>query len=376
MIDVSGRPEDDMERLAHHSGLPPTCPLWGIELLWGNRGVPPSPCVVYFLKVSACPNCSRPLEGAGATVCPHCGKSLSGAAPASAPSGQMTAVNADVGKSEKVQRSGARFVSSAGPSLPVRKHPQDDSVPAGSSWMQRLEAVRQTGLLENLDRPPPKADRGKELPVTGASDNGNKDDSQSFRAKPAHLLVAELEEADRKRQEEKKAPKDSALGEGKGTNRISQVKIAKPEAKTEHRKIPTALLISVVVVVMAGGSWIGYWQVSETDSKELENSAQLVELKKNIERRKNAVASMEKGHISLAAGKVDAALTAYRKALDLEPSLGKAHKGLGAVFAKKKNVPKMLEHYKKYLQLEPAAKDAVDVKKIIAKHEIDPSTLR
>ena len=93
------------------------------------------------------------------------------------------------------------------------------------------------------------------------------------------------------------------------------------------------------------------------------------------EKRKQALAAIEKGHALLGDGKdkarVDQAILFYQKALRLEPNLARAERALGVAYAAKRDDKNALQHYKRFIELDPAAPEAWQVKAIIEKFEKD-----
>lgn len=294
--------------------------------------------------------------------CPHCGHSLD-APTASCPScGELIkAPRSREGRQAKLPYRRERFVSSAGPSMPVRK-PTSDAVPSGNAWMQRLEAARQAAFLEALPEVEPDAEVVPSAPpAKGSVAPGN-----GFQAKPAHLLIAELEEDEKTKKNRRAAP---APLSGVETSSIANVVIEKPAANIEHKRVPTWLIGTIVGVVCLGGAFAAYRVGFAEPTPEVAANA---ELARKLEASKKAVALLEEGHRFAMVEKPDEAIAAYSKALELKPDLAKAHKGLGAIYAKRKDVPKMVEHYRMYLELDPGAEDAAKVREILEKHEDDP----
>ena len=240
--------------------------------------------------------------------------------------------------------------------------------------MQRLEAARQAGLLSAI--PEVDADEFNSIPPTNANTNADLGNA-GFAAKPAHLLVAELEEAEARKREKARATTSEDVGLGddpSGSLSIAALEITKPKADVERheRKLPSwvlGLVITLVALIVGAVAYnVGF---SEPPPESARDHTELVH---KLETRKKAIAAMEQGHklAMIGGAKADAAIVAYEKALGFEPTLAKAHKGLGSVYATKKDVPKMVEHYKKYLALDPTADDAAAVQKIIDKHDDDP----
>ena len=296
-------------------------------------------------------HCGHDVGAPDATRCPSCGQSL--------------AIRASSSPEKPAPRS--RLKSTAGPSIPVPRR-TDDSVPEGSNWMQRLEHARQVGILsavpeaqaELIDASPP----GGSGPRDGKK-NGNGHDA-AFQAKPAHLLIAELDAID-----EESKPKIEARNETAGLS-IADVEIETPKVQAvPRRKIPKWVTGSVVAVVTvaAVGVRIGTSEPPPEPAREIDPA-----LVKKLETRKKAMASLEKGHeLALKGpGFADAAIAAYKEALALEPTLPGAERGLGSAYYVKKDVKRAVEHYKRYLMLSPDADDAEEVRAIVDRHEDDP----
>ena len=97
--------------------------------------------------------------------------------------------------------------------------------------MQRLEAARQAGLLSAI--PEVDADEFNSIPPTNANTNADLGNA-GFAAKPAHLLVAELEEAEARKREKARATTSEDVGLGddpSGSLSIAALEITKPKAK-------------------------------------------------------------------------------------------------------------------------------------------------
>lgn len=262
-------------------------------------------------------------------------------------------------------------MSTAGPALPVKQHRTDDTMP--SSWMARLEAARKAGVLSTL--PEAEADDVVEHAPGNGNGNGNghgtKRTSGFFETKPAHLLVAELEEEEREAKRVKTAPVAAPMDEAEtAVDSITNVHIARPQAKAQAKHLPTwvwALGISVVVVVLGVAGWrIAFEEPPPEPGRALDPT-----LVKEFERRKEAMALLEEGHRLAMAGKdqAKAALAAYEKALDLEPNLPSALRGLASVYAAQDDAARAVDHYKMYLKLAPDSADAAQVREIVEKYE-------
>ncbi|MBA2542924.1 MAG: hypothetical protein H0V17_24975 [Deltaproteobacteria bacterium] len=74
------------------------------------------------------------------------------------------------------------------------------------------------------------------------------------------------------------------------------------------------------------------------------------------------------------ADKLDEAERLYRKALAIAPH-AHTHYNLADVQRRKKDIDGAIASYRKYLELEPAAKDHVEVEKLIAQFEAMPGTI-
>ncbi len=67
--------------------------------------------------------------------------------------------------------------------------------------------------------------------------------------------------------------------------------------------------------------------------------------------------------------KLDDAIDKVHESLALDPAFGKSHRLLGVVYAELKRNEEAVQHYRRYLQLEPEAPDAKDVRQIIDDYE-------
>lgn len=178
-------------------------------------------------------------------------------------------------------------------------------------------------------------------------------------SKPAHLLVAELDEEDARARRPLPRPTSSV-------EQIAALEIARPipEAKPK-RRLPTSVTIGIVVVVAGLAIGAALFKANkEPPPPKQEIDPALVA---KMQRRQQAVDALEDGHVLLRQRKTDEAIASYKKALELEPSLAKAERGLGIAFAAKGDKKEAVSRYRRYLQLDPSAPDADDVKKIIEK---------
>jgi len=322
--------------------------------------------------VTACPHCGYGSLGAGDPACPACGKSLEvadvaqeGAATPDRPA-HLGVIEASATPPKKKK---PRFVSSAGPSLPAKQARTDDTMP--SSWMARLDAARRAGVLSTIPEAEP-ADVIEHAPTAGNGNApGGTPSSGFFITKPAHLLIAELEEEERAEAEASRVrpsqPMEDAVTE---LDSITNVQIAKPESKAEVKHLPRwvwALGIGLTVIVVG---IFGYRQAFQEPPPEAARALD-PELLKQVERRKKAIALLDQGtqHAMMGKEKAPDAIKAYEQALDLEPNLPKAFKGLASVYAAQGDAARAVEHYKMYLKLSPDASDAKQVRGIVEKYE-------
>ncbi len=269
-----------------------------------------------------------------------------------------------------------RLQSRAGPAMPVQR--TDDAVPTGANgWMARLEAAKGKPT-EGEARPPPLPPPAQPppLPVRSrperpASSPGM--DSGALTKKPAHLLVAELEaEAEKKRARRTSTASgtlDSAADEI-SKSEIARHEIAKPDTEVKQRRVPK-WLFAVVGVVVIGGVIGAYYLATQKPPPP--TPAVDPALLAQAEKRKQALAAIEEGHALLGDGKdkakVDQAILSYQKALGLEPNLARAERALGVAYAAKGDDENALKHYKRFIELDPAAPGASQVKAIVEKFE-------
>jgi hypothetical protein len=271
-----------------------------------------------------------------------------------------------------------RLVSRAGPAIPVSRR-TDDSVPSG--WMARLDAARRSAATGSEPPPPPDAPPAaapkppegppplKPPPLKPKVVNAG-----SFGVKPAHLLVAELEaEEQRKAAARAKAAAsggkvgDVAFEESHPS--IEQLEIAKPVADLPKRKVPTWIPLTILLVVLAGGTAVGFVLSRKEPPPPVPKADP--ELAKKVQRARDADAAYEQAMQLLAGGKEKApeVIAAYKKALELDPTMAKAEKGLGTAFGSIDDEAQAIEHYKKYIVLAPTASDAKQVKELIERLE-------
>ena len=183
------------------------------------------------------------------------------------------------------------------------------------------------------------------------------------RARPAHLLLAELEA---KRADE--GPPSVDLSRDMPAAEIAKAKIDRPEVPKAKRGPSDRAIRAVAGLIIAAGIFGVYWTTQQEPEPEVRVDAAL---QAEVERRRKAVEALERGHALVLQGpeKADAAIAAYSEALELDPELASAERGLGISHAAMERDAKAVEHYRRYLELEPDADDADEVRKIIAAYE-------
>lgn len=329
--------------------------------------------------MSTCPSCQG-VVSVDAPRCPHCGFELARRAESATGAGERPA------HLSMLEGGGApppppmprapeprvkpRMVSKAGPAMPAMPNRLDDSVPSGASgWLARLEAAKRGGLTGESasgggarpSSPPAPNAAGGPPPLKKAPAVPRK----SIEAKPAHLLLAELEREEQERKRQARARKVSQAGEGdEPSNAIAQLEIAKPEAKINTRQVPKWIAISVLVVAAVGFGAFGLHkgQKDPVQAKELDPA--LVAAKQRLEQ---AVAARDQATTLLLQAKYQEAVPLFEKALELEPNMAKAELGLGGAHAGLGDNDRACRHYRRYLRLDPDAPDAEAVKAIVAK---------
>jgi tetratricopeptide (TPR) repeat protein len=75
-----------------------------------------------------------------------------------------------------------------------------------------------------------------------------------------------------------------------------------------------------------------------------------------------AVSQVRHGETALEQGQTDEALQSFRAALDSEPAMAAAFRGLGMAYSMQGKSAQALQAYEKYLKLAPTAPDAADIR--------------
>jgi regulator of sirC expression with transglutaminase-like and TPR domain len=78
-----------------------------------------------------------------------------------------------------------------------------------------------------------------------------------------------------------------------------------------------------------------------------------------------AVLQVRRGEAALEQGRADDALSSFRAALENEPTIAVAFRGMGMAYAVQGNDAQALQAYDKYLRLEPSAPDAAEIRQSI-----------
>lgn len=314
-----------------------------------------------------CPHCSRDVDQGIGHICPACGKDMLLPPAASEPKPfDVAEVAKDLeltppplhgahgdeggnGSNPRPAPSAAgppeRLASQAGPARPVRR-----ADVAATGWGAAQPGP--AGGFEPESTPPP-------LPATEAPPPLP---PRRSKTRPAHLLLAELEA---KRGE---AMPSQDLSADMPSAEIAQAQVEKPAVPKATRGPSDRLIRGIAALVVTGGIFAVYWNTQSEPEPEVEVDAALVS---EVERRRRAVEALETGHALVLQGpdKADAAIAAYQKALELAPDLASAERGLGISYAAKDQEAQAVEHYRRYLELDPKAGDAGEVKKIIADYE-------
>jgi regulator of sirC expression with transglutaminase-like and TPR domain len=79
-----------------------------------------------------------------------------------------------------------------------------------------------------------------------------------------------------------------------------------------------------------------------------------------------ALSQVHRGEAALEHGHAEDALASFRGALDNEPGISVAYRGMGMAYAVQGNDSQALQAYEKYLQLAPTAPDAADIRRSIS----------
>ncbi len=325
------------------------------------------------------------LDGAAAPAA-RAPSSSSASAPARAPSSAGAAVSSSAVTAPAPK---PRLVSRAGPAVPSTPVRDDDAVPGGTSgWMARLEAAKRTPGTGSQPEPPARAasssgaiDAGADhaleargpavpppLPPPLPSKAKAPPAPEVLSTKPAHLLVAELEAAEREKREAKQR-KTTALGTVQdeiSKSEIANVEIPKPITEVEEKHIPKWVYAVAVVLVLGGA--LGAYMYADKTTPAIKAEAD-PELRAKAERARKANAAVEEGHAALEAKDPAKAIEAYLRALQIDPAFARAERALGVAYAAKGDDAAAAEHYQKFLALDPTAPEASQIRAIVEKYE-------
>ncbi len=330
-----------------------------------------------------CVHCNHEFAVSQGFQCPSCGKdfrrpggdqpsALDRGAPSESKPAHLAVLEG--GGPPKVAEAKPRLVSTAGPAVPVLKK-QNDSVPNG--WMARLEAARMVASAQSGASAPASSQAPTQSSKPPAASSGPpplkvsskpKPAKPAVENKPAHLLVAQLQEEEDRRRKDEAARLDALFSnKNQAPESVANVEIELPTAQ-KKRKVSERLIIALFVV---GGLGV---VVGAYNAVKKEPAPKLVvdpALKAKAERRKRAVDALERGHSHVLKGKEGAqdAIKAYKEAIALDSELAGAERGLGVAYVALDEKAEALAHYKNYLKLAPEAKDAKEVRKIIQQYE-------
>lgn len=331
-----------------------------------------------------CVICRAEYAGSDGAACPRCGTGAAAVekktdvaepqpeAPPPAPQPAHLAVldssRPVLNRTDSERIAKKRLVSSAGPSVPVRKQ-ANDSVP--SSWMSRLEAARTTAQpgQPGGSGPQPSAAPPSGPPPLKRGDNsggsGPEKKAEAPVGKPAHLLIAQLEAEEEKRSKAE-AQRTAALFAEDKSDDIAKVEIALNEDQIKKKRVPDWVVLLALAVVVIGVVAIVVLRVKKEAGPQATIDPAVAA---QAERKKQAVLALDEGHNLVAQQKLDEAIKSYSRALELEPTMGRAERGLGTAYAQKNDDVRAVEHYKAFLKLEPNAADADEVRQILDSYE-------
>ena len=336
--------------------------------------------------MSNCPSC-KGVVTKDATRCPHCGFEGAQRAESSTGAGERPAHLAmlEGGGAPPPpppmpramdQKAKPRIVSKAGPAMPAMSGKLDDSVPSGASgWLARLEAAKRggqgaEGQSARSSAPPPGAPSaaavtpGQPPPLKKAAPAPTPP-RKSIEAKPAHLLLAELEREEHERKRAARERKASQVENGEEpSNAIAELEIAKPTASINIRQIPKWVVALVLLVAVAGFGAFGLHKGQKDPVKAKELDPALIAAKARLEQ---AVAARDLATTLLLQAKYQESIPHFEKALELEPNMAKAELGLGGAHAGLGDNEAACRHYRRYLRLDADAPDAAAVQAIVDK---------
>lgn len=223
--------------------------------------------------------------------------------------------------------------------------------------MARLEAAR----LVAAGKPSADVRAGGLGHRPGADTSNAAPAAPEIPAKPAHLLVAQLEEEESRRHQANADRMQARYEAAAPEQAIAQVEVAVAPPKPT-RRMPEWVWAAVVAVLVVGGLSYAYTQAQ----REPEPIAEVDPAKRaEAERKKRALTALQQGHQAVLDEKHDAAIARYKQALSLEPNLASAERGLGIAYAAKGDRRTAIVHYQRFIELEPDTLEAAKIKAII-----------
>lgn len=177
---------------------------------------------------------------------------------------------------------------------------------------------------------------------------------------PAHRLVAQLEA----QKTDKSPPRPSPA-----VPVVEEISTARIEVSTETAPPPQrgwrdAVWASLLVLLVLVGLGVAYFRANESPVSQATVNPALAEKKAKLSRARDA---LEEGHRWALQGprQADKAISAYKRALVEAPDLAAAERGLAIAYTAKGKKGRAVKHYRRYLELDPEAKDADEVRKIL-----------
>ena len=185
--------------------------------------------------------------------------------------------------------------------------------------------------------------------------------TETIPGKPAHILVAQLEEEETARRKREAERMQNLFDEAAPEEAIAQVQVA-TDTPPPARRLPEWVWGALLVMVVVTGLGYAYTQAYQEPEPIAAVDPEVVAA---AARKKEALTALNNGHEAVLDEKHDAAIRYYRRALRLEPDLASAERGLGIAYAAKGNRRAALKHYQRFIQLEPDSFEAAKVKEII-----------
>ena len=155
-----------------------------------------------------------------------------------------------------------------------------------------------------------------------------------------------------------------ALGEKKKELTLLGQEAAAELAHVPPRKKPVLAFAIVGVLLVAG---VGVWFGRNTIVGMLAQKDQRPAVVETAEDK--AMALYATGQEAYNKTQLDEAVKSFEGALGLMPKYAKAHRALAIALAKQNKAADAVEHYKAYLELDPKATDAAQVRKIVEDYE-------